>query len=188
LTRNDVSTDNSCYDCNAGWLEVGRNTISTSTEATGLFHSPIVLNNTLSNSFHSEDSDPPATTGIFLADEIVPPSKEMEKEKEAKQQEKLLEWTIDTKDCWCDEPSSSIDSHREIEWVLSVMDEFQDCMTQSLKAIMSKCKSFPILNNQSINPSHRQTKTFLIHSDSQQEIHTHCITNQFFSINDGGEK
>ena len=185
LTRNDVSTDTSCYGCNAGWLEVGRNTISTSTEATGLFHSPIVLNNTLSNSFHSEDSDPPATTGIFLADEIVPPSKE----KEAEQQEKLLEWTIDTKDCWCDEPSSSIDSHREIEWVLSVMDEFQDCiMTQSLKAIMSKCKSFPILNNQSINPSHRQTKTFLIHSDSQQEIHTHCITNQFFSINDGGEK
>jgi len=186
LTRNDVSTDNSCYDCNASWLEVGRNTISTSTEATGLFHSPIVLNNTLSNSFHnSEDSDPPATTGIFLADEIVPPSKE----KEVEQQEKLLEWTIDTKDCWCDEPSSSIDSHREIEWVLSVMDEFQDCiMTQSLKAIMSKCKSFPILNNQSINPSHRQTNTFLIHSDSQQEIHTHCITNQFFSINDGGEK
>jgi len=112
LTRNDVSTDNSCYDCNASWLEVGRNTISTSTEATGLFHSPIVLNNTLSNSFHnSEDSDPPATTGIFLADEIVPPSKE----KEVEQQEKLLEWTIDTKDCWCDEPSSSIDSHREIE-------------------------------------------------------------------------
>jgi len=60
-------------------LEVGRNTISTSTEATGLFSSlsPIVLNNTLSNSFHSEDSD--------------------------------------TKDFWCDEPSSSIDSHREIE-------------------------------------------------------------------------
>jgi len=68
------------------------------------------------------------------------------------------------------------------------MDEFQDCMTQSLKAIMGKCKSFPILNNQSIHPSHRPTKTFLIHSDSQQEIHTHCITNQVFSINDGGEK
>ena len=97
-------------------MEVGRNTISTpNKEATGLFSSPIVLNNTLSNSFsfHSEDSDATTTTGIFLTDEIVPPNKE--KEEETKQEEKLLEWTIDTKDFWCDEPSSSIDSHREIE-------------------------------------------------------------------------
>lgn len=36
--------------------------------------SPIVLSNTLSNSFHSEDSNATATTGIFLTDEIVPPN------------------------------------------------------------------------------------------------------------------
>jgi len=45
-----------------------------------------------------EDLDFSATTGIFLADEIVPPNKE----KEAEQEEKLFEWMIDTKDFWCD--------------------------------------------------------------------------------------
>ena len=55
LARNDVSTDNSCYD--VGWTleEIRYQHLQ---KLLGCVNSPIVLNNTLSNSFHSEDSDP----------------------------------------------------------------------------------------------------------------------------------
>ena len=55
LARNDVSTDNSCYD--VGWTleEIRYQHLQ---KLLGCVNSPIVLNNTFSNSFHSEDSDP----------------------------------------------------------------------------------------------------------------------------------